>query len=74
MNRRVGFRGVERDDDGFVGNDDMVVQQRLLVVRGNVVDHGGFFDLAEVEPDPRTPRYLQTVWGHGYMFVPDAEA
>lgn len=27
-----------------------------------------------VEPDPRTPRYLQTVWGHGYMFVPDAEA
>lgn len=27
-----------------------------------------------VEPDPRAPRYLQTVWGHGYMFVPDAEA
>lgn len=23
-----------------------------------------------VEPDPGTPRYLQTVRGHGYMFVP----
>ena len=24
-----------------------------------------------VEPDPATPRYLQTVWGFGYVFVPD---
>ncbi|NJM12061.1 MAG: two-component system response regulator OmpR, partial [Synechococcaceae cyanobacterium SM1_2_3] len=24
-----------------------------------------------VEPDPTQPRYLQTVWGIGYMFVPD---
>jgi DNA-binding response OmpR family regulator len=24
-----------------------------------------------VEDDPRQPRYLQTVWGHGYVFVPD---
>ena len=24
-----------------------------------------------VEPDPSTPRYLQTVWGFGYVFVPD---
>jgi DNA-binding response OmpR family regulator len=24
-----------------------------------------------VEPDPRTPRFLQTVWGVGYVFVPD---
>ena len=28
-----------------------------------------------VEPDPAKPRYLQTVWGFGYVFVPDeAEA
>jgi len=25
-----------------------------------------------VEPDPASPRYIQTVWGRGYMFVPDA--
>ncbi|QEL64901.1 two-component system, OmpR family, response regulator [Oryzomicrobium terrae] len=24
-----------------------------------------------VEPDPASPRYLQTVWGFGYVFVPD---
>ncbi|MGQ0799483.1 MAG: osmolarity response regulator transcription factor OmpR [Pseudomarimonas sp.] len=24
-----------------------------------------------IEPDPHTPRYLQTVWGVGYVFVPD---
>jgi len=26
-----------------------------------------------VEADPRAPRYLQTVWGTGYVFVPDAQ-
>ena len=25
----------------------------------------------KIEPDPRSPRYLQTVWGEGYMLVPD---
>ena len=24
-----------------------------------------------VEPDPTRPRYIQTVWGYGYVFVPD---
>jgi DNA-binding response OmpR family regulator len=24
-----------------------------------------------IEPDPATPRYLQTVWGFGYVFIPD---
>jgi two-component system, OmpR family, phosphate regulon response regulator OmpR len=24
-----------------------------------------------IEPDPSKPRYLQTVWGAGYVFVPD---
>jgi two-component system phosphate regulon response regulator OmpR len=27
-----------------------------------------------VEEDPKVPRYIQTVWGHGYVFVPDGEA
>jgi two-component system phosphate regulon response regulator OmpR len=27
-----------------------------------------------VEPDPSTPRFIQTVWGFGYVFVPDATA
>jgi len=24
-----------------------------------------------IEPDPTKPRYIQTVWGVGYVFVPD---
>ena len=24
-----------------------------------------------VEPDPAKPRFIQTVWGYGYVFVPD---
>lgn len=24
-----------------------------------------------IELDPKAPRHLQTVWGHGYVFVPD---
>jgi DNA-binding response OmpR family regulator len=26
-----------------------------------------------IESDPSRPRYLQTVWGYGYVFVPDGE-
>jgi len=26
----------------------------------------------KIEPDPASPRYLRTVWGEGYMLVPDA--
>lgn len=26
-----------------------------------------------IEPDPATPRYLQTVWGFGYVFIPDGK-
>ncbi|RMH40769.1 MAG: two-component system response regulator OmpR [Gammaproteobacteria bacterium] len=26
-----------------------------------------------IEPDPSAPRYIQTVWGVGYVFVPDAD-
>ena len=27
-----------------------------------------------LEPDPSRPRYLQTVWGLGYVFIPDGHA
>lgn len=27
-----------------------------------------------IEPEPTNPRYIQTVWGYGYVFVPDDEA
>jgi len=27
-----------------------------------------------IEPDPSKPRYIQTVWGLGYVFVPDGDA
>lgn len=26
-----------------------------------------------IEPDPARPRYLQTMWGFGYVFIPDGE-
>ena len=26
-----------------------------------------------IEPDASSPRYIQTVWGFGYVFVPDEE-
>jgi two-component system phosphate regulon response regulator OmpR len=26
-----------------------------------------------IEPDPARPRYVQTVWGYGYVFVPDGK-
>ena len=26
-----------------------------------------------VEPDPANPRYIQTVWGFGYVYMPDAQ-
>lgn len=27
-----------------------------------------------IEPDPTHPRYLQTMWGFGYVFIPDGES
>jgi len=27
-----------------------------------------------VEPEPAAPRYLQTVWGFGYVFIPDGQS
>ena len=45
-------------------------------------DHGAFDRSIDVmvsrlrkliEPDPRQPRYLQTVWGIGYVFVPEGD-
>jgi len=25
----------------------------------------------KLEPNPKVPRYLQTVWGEGYVLIPD---
>ena len=55
-------------------------RDRLMnLARGR--EQGGPFDRAIdvqvsrlrklIEPDPATPRYLQTVWGFGYVFIPD---
>jgi len=54
--------------------------QLMTLARGR--DHGPFDRAIDVqisrlrklvEPDPAKPRYLQTVWGLGYVFVPDDE-
>ena len=27
----------------------------------------------KIEPDPKTPRFIRTVWGRGYLFTPEGE-
>ena len=53
-------------------------EQLMLLARGR--DHDVFDRAIDVqisrlrklvEPDPSTPRFIQTVWGFGYVFVPD---
>lgn len=44
-----------RDYDGFDRSIDVQVSRLRKLV----------------EPDPAKPRYIQTIWGHGYVFVPD---
>jgi two-component system phosphate regulon response regulator OmpR len=56
-------------------------EKLMLLARGR--DHDVFDRAIDVqvsrlrkliEPDPANPRYIQTVWGFGYVFVPDDEA
>jgi two-component system phosphate regulon response regulator OmpR len=56
-------------------------EKLMLLARGR--DHDVFDRAIDVqvsrlrkliEPDPANPRYLQTVWGFGYIFVPDDAA
>ena len=53
-------------------------EKLMLLARGR--DHDTFDRAIDVqvsrlrkliEPDPAKPRYIQTVWGFGYVFVPD---
>ena len=53
-------------------------EKLMLLARGR--DHDVFDRAIDVqvsrlrkliEPDPSAPRYIQTVWGFGYVFVPD---
>src|SRR5437667_270340 len=55
-------------------------EKLMLLARGR--DHDVFDRAIDVqvsrlrkliEPDPSSPRYIQTVWGFGYVFVPDEE-
>ena len=27
-----------------------------------------------IEPDPAKPAFIQTIWGFGYVFIPDGKA
>ncbi|MEW6704960.1 MAG: response regulator [Pseudomonadota bacterium] len=58
-------------------------RERLLAVSHGAALHGVSARAVDaavvrlrrlVEPDPAQPRYIQTVRGHGYMFLPDAPA
>ena len=56
-------------------------EKLMLLARGR--DHDVFDRAIDVqvsrlrkliEPDPANPRYIQTVWGFGYVFVPGRRA
>ncbi|MDD2407961.1 MAG: two-component system response regulator OmpR [Tepidiphilus sp.] len=62
-------------------NQPMTRDKLMELARGR--EHGPFDRAIDVqisrlrrlvEPDPGKPRYIQTVWGVGYVFVPDAPA
>ena len=55
---------------------DWIIRPQLRGVEGvaGIDSIGGYERQFVVEPDPAKPRYIQTVWGLGYVFVPDEVA
>ena len=51
--------------------DRMVLARETADVSGRAVDVQVTRLRRKIEPDPKTPRYLQTVRGVGYMLAPD---
>jgi two-component system phosphate regulon response regulator OmpR len=49
----------------------MVLARETADVSGRAVDVQVTRLRRKIEPDPKTPRYLQTVRGVGYMLAPD---
>ena len=45
----------------YVWNDDFVDDNTIMVNIRNI--------RSKIEPDPKNPQYLKTVWGMGYQFV-----
>ncbi|MSP83453.1 MAG: response regulator [Alphaproteobacteria bacterium] len=51
---------------------EVLAQQARLRSRGRTIDVQVNRLRRKVEPDPKAPRYIRTVWGEGYMLVPDS--
>lgn len=67
----------------LVGHPFETLSRERLIALARGRDHEAFDRSIDVmvsrlrrclEDDPRQPRWLQTVWGEGYVFVPEADA
>lgn len=64
----------------FTANPDILCSREDLLAIARVRQHGGAGDRSvdalirrlrsKVEPDPANPKFIQTVWGQGYVFCP----
>lgn len=65
----------------FAANPDIVMDREEILAISRMRQHSGGSDRSvdnlikrlrrKIEPDPAHPRFLETVWGAGYVFRPD---
>ncbi|MGH6719976.1 MAG: response regulator [Alphaproteobacteria bacterium] len=64
------LRAFAREPGRTLGRDALAVEARLQG-QPRAIDVQITRLRRKIEPDPRAPRYLRTVWGEGYVLVPD---
>ena len=56
-----------------IANYDLKPRLNRLPGVSTIVVQGGKVPEFQIEPDPSKPVYIQTVWGFGYVFIPDGD-
>jgi len=64
------LRALARQPGRTLGRDALGAEARLQG-QSRTIDVQVTRLRRKIEPDPKQPRYLRTVWGEGYMLVPD---